>query len=102
MESNEYQIASEKNYVFHLTLIYHHKNLHLYCNWVYIKRVPAATFISTNSLDVDKFIEDLACAPWNTMDTFDTLNDKYHFGKLYLTPLLNIICPLKQWFAHLE
>ena len=91
MESNEYQIASEKKYVFHLPLIYHHKNLHLYRNWVYIKRVQAATFISTNSLDVDKFIEDLACAPWNTRDMINVI-----FGKLYLTPLLKRICTLKQ------
>ena len=81
MQSNEYQLASEKNYVFLLPLINHHKNLHLYCKWVYIKRIQAATFRSTNSLDVDKFIEDLACAPWNTRDTFDTLDDKCHFWK---------------------
>ena len=39
------------------------------------------TFRSTKALGVDKFIEDLACAPWNTMNTFDTLDDKYHFWK---------------------
>ena len=32
----------------------------------------------TKALGVDKFIEDLACDPWNTMDTMD---DKYHFWK---------------------
>lgn len=76
MQSNEYQLAPEKNYVFLLLLIYHYKSLHLYCKRVYIKRIEAVTFRNTKSLSVDKFIDDLACAPWNTMDTFDTLDDK--------------------------
>ena len=75
MQSNEYQLSPEKNYVFLLLLIYHYKSL-LYCKRVYIKRIEAVTFRSTKSLSVDKFIDDLACAPWNTMDTFDTLDDK--------------------------
>ena len=75
MQSNEYQLAPEKNYVFLLLLIYHYKSL-LYRKRVFIKRIEAVTFRSTKSLSVDKFIDDLACAPWNTMDTFDTLDDK--------------------------
>ena len=83
MQSNEYQLAPEKNYVLLLLLIYHYKNLHLYCKRVYIKRIEAVRLFSrrTKALGVDKFIEDLACDPWNTMDTFDTLDDKYHFWK---------------------
>ena len=76
MQSNEYHLGPEKNYVFLLLLIYHYKSLHLYCKRVYIKRIEAVTFRNTKSLSVDKFIDDLASAPWNTMDTFDTLDDK--------------------------
>ena len=59
------------------------KSLLLYCKRVYIKRIEAVRLFSrrTKALGVDKFIEDLACDPWNTMDTFDTLDDKYHFWK---------------------
>ena len=46
------------------------------------------TFRSTKILGVDKFIEDLACAPWNTMNTFDTLDGKYYFWK---TPFDTIV-----------
>ena len=35
------------------------------------------TFRSTRTLDVEKLNEDLSCAPWNVMDSFDTLDEKY-------------------------
>ena len=37
------------------------------------------TFRSTRTLDVEKLNKDLSCAPWNVMDTFDTLDEKYLF-----------------------
>ena len=39
------------------------------------------TFRSTKAMDVEKFNEDLKAAPWNVMDTFDTLEDKYEYWK---------------------
>ena len=45
------------------------------------------TFRSTRTLDVEKLNEDLSCAPWNVMDSFDTLDEKY----LFWESLLNTI-----------
>ena len=39
------------------------------------------TFRSTKALDAEKLNEDLKAAPWNVMDTFDTLEDKYQYWK---------------------
>ena len=82
MQSNEYQLTPEKNYVFLLLLIYHYKNLHYY---------TVNGFTSTKALGVDKFIEDLACAPWNTITPLTHGMINTIFGKLYLTPLLKSI-----------
>ena len=46
---------------------------------VYQHERKVVTFRSTRTLDVEKFNEDLSCAPWNVMDTFDTLDEKYYY-----------------------
>ena len=53
------------------------------------------TFTSTKPLDVDKFNEDLACAPWNNMNTFDTLDDKCHFWKTLFDTIVEKHMPTK-------
>ena len=53
------------------------------------------TFTSTKSLDIDKFSEDVACAPLNNMNTFDTLDDKYHFWKTLFDTIVEKHMPTK-------
>ena len=45
------------------------------------------TFRSTRTLDAEKLNEDLSSTPWNVMDTFDTLDEKY----IFWVSLLNTI-----------
>ena len=45
------------------------------------------TFRSTRTLDVEKLNKDLSSAPWNVMNSFDTLDEKY----LFWVSLLNTI-----------
>ena len=46
------------------------------------------TFRSTRTLDVENLNEDLSCAPWNVMDTFDTLDEKYLFWESLLNNIV--------------
>ena len=47
-------------------------------------------FRSTKTLDVEKFNEDLIrTAPWNVMETFDTLDDMYHYWQTLFNSIVN-------------
>lgn len=54
------------------------------------------TFRSTKALDVEKFNEDLKAAPWNVMDTFDTLEDKYEYWKSLFNSVVEEHMPTKK------
>ena len=54
------------------------------------------TFRSTRTLDVEKLNEDLSCAPWNVMDSFDTLDEKYLFWESLLNTIVEKHMPTKR------
>ena len=54
------------------------------------------TFRSTRTLDVEKLNEDLSCAPWNVMDSFDTLDEKYLFWESLLNAIVEKHMPTKR------
>ena len=54
------------------------------------------TFRSTRTLDVEKLNEDLSCAPWNVMNTFDTLDEKYFFWESLLNTIVEKHMPTKR------
>ena len=54
------------------------------------------TFRSTKTLDVEKFNEDLSCAPWNVMDTFDTLDEKYDYWESLFNTIIEKHMPTKR------
>lgn len=47
-------------------------------------------------MDVKKFNEDLKTAPWNVMDTFDTLGDKYEYQKFLSNSIAEKYMPTKK------
>ncbi|XP_048578931.1 uncharacterized protein LOC125560702 [Nematostella vectensis] len=54
------------------------------------------TFRSTKSLDVEKFNEDLSSAPWHVMETFDTMDDKYHYWETLFNTIVEKHMPTKK------
>ena len=54
------------------------------------------TFRSNRTLDVEKLNEDLSCAPWNVMDTFDTLDEKYLFWESLFNTIVEKHMPTKK------
>ena len=54
------------------------------------------TFRSTRTLDVEKLNEDLSSAPWNVMDSFDTLDEKYLFWESLLNTIVEKHMPTKR------
>ena len=69
--------------------------------WIMKERVSqherkVVTFRSTRTLDVEKLNEDLSCAPWNVMDTFDTLDEKYLFWESLLNTIVEKHMPTKR------
>ena len=54
------------------------------------------TFRSTKALDAEKLNEDLKAAPWNVMDTFDTLEDKYQYWKSLFNSVVEEHMPTKK------
>ena len=69
--------------------------------WIMKERVSqherkVVTFRSTRTLDVEKLNEDLSCAPWNVMDTFDTLDEKYLLWESLLNTIVEKHMPTKR------
>ncbi|PFX19591.1 hypothetical protein AWC38_SpisGene16000 [Stylophora pistillata] len=54
------------------------------------------TFRSTKTLDVEKLNEDLSCAPWNVIDTFNTLDEKYLFWESLFNTIVEKHMPTKR------
>lgn len=54
------------------------------------------TFRSTKALDTEKMNEDLKAAPWNAMDTFDALEDKYEYWKSLFNSVVEEHLPTKK------
>jgi hypothetical protein len=54
------------------------------------------TFRSTKSLDVEKFNEDLSSAPWHVMETFDAMDDKYHYWETLFNTIVEKHMPTKK------
>ena len=54
------------------------------------------TFKSTKALDAEKFNEDLKSAPWNVMDTFDTVDDKYKYWESLFNSVTEKHMPTKR------
>lgn len=54
------------------------------------------TFRSTKAMDTEKLNEDLKAAPWNVMDTFDTLEDKYEYWKSLFNSVVEEHMPTKK------
>ena len=65
--------------VFNPEISDHHLTNGLMNQKVFQYQRKTVIFRSIKTLDVKKFNEDLRTAPWNVMDTFDTLDDKYHY-----------------------
>ena len=54
------------------------------------------TFRSTKNMDTNKFNEDLSVAPWDVMETFDTLDDKYKYWESMFNSIVEKHMPIKR------
>ena len=74
----------------------HHIIYGLMKDKVYQHQRKVVTFRSIKALDAEKFNEDLKSAPWNVMDTFDTLDDKYNYWESLFNSIAEKHMPTKR------